>query len=79
MSDSLVTPWAVAPQAPLSVGFSRDWSAWTFPFPRDLPDSGIKLGSPALQADSTPSEPPGKNNDQALRTQRYNINTVEIV
>ena len=31
-----------------------------FPSPRDLPDPGIKLGSPALQEDSLPSEPPGK-------------------
>ena len=31
-----------------------------FPPPRDLPDPGIELGSPALQADSLPSEPPGK-------------------
>ena len=32
----------------------------TFPSPGDLPDPGIKPGSPALQADSLPSEPPGK-------------------
>ena len=31
-----------------------------FPFPGDLPDLGIEPGSPALQADSLPSEPPGK-------------------
>ena len=31
-----------------------------FPPPGDLPDPGIKLRSPALQADSLPSEPPGK-------------------
>ena len=30
------------------------------PFSRDLPDPGIEPGSPALQADSLPSEPPGK-------------------
>ena len=35
-----------------------------FPSPGDLPDSGIKLGSPALQADSLPSEPPGKSKKQ---------------
>ena len=28
--------------------------------PRDLPNPGIKPRSPALQADSLPSEPPGK-------------------
>ncbi|XDA82799.1 hypothetical protein R6Z07F_012710 [Ovis aries] len=32
----------------------------TFPSPGDLPDPGIKPGSPTLQADSLPSEPPGK-------------------
>ena len=31
------------------------------PFPGDLPDPGIEPGSPALQADSLPSEPPGKH------------------
>ena len=43
-------------QAPLSMGFSRHayWSGWPFPPPGDLPDSGIKPVSPALQADSIP-------------------------
>ena len=35
-----------------------EWVA--FPSPADLPDPGIKLGSPALQAESLPIEPPGK-------------------
>ena len=49
-------------QVPLSMGFSRQeiWSGRPFPSPRDLPDPGIKPVSPALQADSLPSEPPGK-------------------
>ena len=53
MSDS-ATPRTVACQAPLSMGFSRqeDWSGLPFPSPGDLPDPGIKPGSPALQADS---------------------------
>ena len=56
------TPWTVDPQAPPSMGFSRQeyWSGFPFPSPGDLPDPGIKLGSPELQADSLPSEPPGK-------------------
>ena len=56
------TPWAVAHQAPLSMGFSRKeyWSGLQFPSPANLPDPGIKLRSAALQADSLPSEPPGK-------------------
>ena len=53
MSDSW-TPWTVASQAPLSMGFSRQkyWNGLPFPSPGDLPDPGIKHGSPALQADS---------------------------
>ena len=56
------TPWTVAYQAPPSMGFSRQecWSGLPFPFPGDLPDPGIEPGSPALQADTLPSEPPGK-------------------
>ena len=58
----LAIPWTVPCQAPLSMGFSRQeyWSGLPFPSPRDLPDPGIKHGSPALQADSLPLEPPGK-------------------
>ena len=57
-----VTPWTVAHQDPLSMGFSRSqyWSGWPFPSPEDLPDPGIKPSSPVLQADSLPSETPGK-------------------
>ena len=56
------TLWAVAHQAPLSLGFSRQecWSGSPFPSPGDLPHPGIELGSPAWQADSLPSAPPGK-------------------
>ena len=56
------TPWTVTCQAPLSMEFSRQkyWSGLPFPSPRDLPDLGIEPRSPALQADSLPSEPPGK-------------------
>ena len=48
------TPWTVAHQAPLSIGFSRQeyWSGLPFPSPEDIPDPGIELRSPALQADS---------------------------
>ena len=56
------TPWSVACQAPPSMGFSRQeyWSRLPFPSPGDLPNAGIKPQSPTLQADSLPSEPPGK-------------------
>ena len=55
-------PWTVACQASLSTGFSRQeyWSGLPFPSLGDLPSPGIKPGSPALQRDSWPSEPPGK-------------------
>ena len=49
-------------QAPPSMGFSRQeyWGGLPFPPPGDLPNPGIEAGSPALQADSLLSEPPGK-------------------
>ena len=57
-----VTPWTGAHQAPLSMGFFRQehWSGLPFPSSGDLPNSGIKPGSPALQADSSLSGPPRK-------------------
>ena len=50
------------PQAPLLMGFSMQeyWSGLSFSPPGDLPNPGIQLRSPALQADSLLSEPPGK-------------------
>ena len=58
----LATPWTVAYQVLPSMGFFRQeyWSGLPFPSPGDLPTPGIKPGSPALQADSLLSEPPGK-------------------
>ena len=56
------TPWTVVHQASLSMGFSRQeyWTEQPVPSPGDLPDPGIKPGSPTLQADALPSEPPEK-------------------
>ena len=57
------TPWDyITCQAPLSMGFSRQgyWSGLPFPSPGDLPNRGMKLRSPKLQADSLPSVPPQK-------------------
>ena len=53
--------WTVACPAPLSKEFFRQeyWSGLPFPFPGDIPDPGIKPRSPALQADSLPTELPG--------------------
>ena len=44
------TPWTVAHQAPLSMGFTRQesWGGWPFPSPGDLPNPGIEPGSPVL-------------------------------
>ena len=44
------TPWTLAHQAPLSMGFSRQeyWNGLLFPSPGDLPDTGIEPVSPAL-------------------------------
>ena len=57
-----MTPWAVACQAPPSMGFPRQeyWSGLPYPSPGDLPDPGIELWSLALQADSLPTELSGK-------------------
>ena len=62
VSDSAI-PWSVALQAPLSIEFSRQgyWGGLPFHSPGDLPNPGVESGSPALQADSLPSEPPAKS------------------
>ena len=56
MSDSFATPWTVAHQAPLSMGFPQQeyWSGLPFPSPGDLPNPGIDPGSLAWQLDSLP-------------------------
>ena len=71
-----MTPWTVARQAPLSMGFSRQeyWSGLPLPSPGDLPDLGIKPRSPSSEADSLPAEPPGKPHVLAST----NIFTVDI-
>ena len=62
VSNSLATPWTIAYQAPLSMGFSRQeyWNGLPFPSPGDLPNPGIEPKSPSLQAEALTSEPPGK-------------------
>ena len=57
-----VTPWTVAHQDPLSVGFSvqEHWSGLPFPFPGDLPDPGIKPTSPTLAGGFFTTELPGE-------------------
>ena len=63
---ALVTPWTVACQAPLSIGFLRQecWSGLPFPSPGDLPNPGTEPLSPALQADSLSIEPAGKPSER---------------
>ena len=54
LCPTLATPWTMALQVPLSMGFSRQeyCSGLPFPSPGDLPNPGIEPASPALQADS---------------------------
>ena len=49
------------------------WSGLTFPSPGDLPDPGIKPRSPALQADSLLSEPPGKPIGHHIKIQKKHL------
>ena len=69
--------WTVAHWDPLSIEFSRQeyWNGLPFPSPADLPNLGIEPGSPALQADSLPTELPGKSHlsirGMAKRWQKY--------
>ena len=69
------TPWLSLPGSSVH-GFSRQeyWSGLPFPSPGDLPNPGIELTSPTLQADALPSEPPGKPYDQPrqhIKKQRH--------
>ena len=75
MSNCPTSPWTVALQAPLSMEFSgqEHWSGLSFPSPGYLSDPGIKPGSPALQPDSLPTEPPVKPQEG----RRLSIITVE--
>ena len=63
------TPWTVAHEAPLSMGFSRQeyWSGLPFSSLGDLPDPGVKFGSPALQADSLLTEQQRNSNIAFLK------------
>ena len=75
-----VTPWTVASQAPLSVGFSRQeyWTGLPFSTPGDLPDSGIKptsLASPAWQADALQLAQTRKPE----KAQRSNYHTIALI
>ena len=68
-----VTPWTVALQAPLSMGFSRQEyrSGSSFPSPGDLSNPGTEPRSPALQADYLSSEPPGQIKSSLSPPKKY--------
>ena len=58
------TPWTIAHQAPLFIGYPRQeyWSELPFPSPWDFPDPEIKPTCPALDGRFFITEPPGKPN-----------------
>ena len=62
MSDSLANPWSVAHQTPLSMGFpsQENWNGLPIPSPGDLPNPGIRSGSPTLASGFFSTELPGK-------------------
>ena len=80
MSDSLQPHGLWAARLLCPVGFFRQehWSGLPCPPPGDLPNPGIELRSPALQADSLPSEPPGKPIDYFTYIISKSVNTVSI-
>ena len=57
-----VTPWTVAVQASLFMGFPRreSWSGLPFPSPGDLPNPGIEPASPSLTGEFFTTEPPNE-------------------
>ena len=71
------TPWTMAHQTPLSVGFPRQefWSGLPNPTPWDLPDSRIKPKSPALKVDSLPLAPSWK---PQINKYIYFLNPIKI-
>ena len=78
MSDSFVTSWTVALQAPLSMvcSWQEYWSGLPFPSPGNLPDAGIQPRTPALQADSLPSELPGKSKILGSKTKALSAGSI---
>ena len=77
--DSAI-PWTVAYQAPPSVEFSRQeyWSGLLFPSPDELPNQRIKPRSPTWQADTLPSELPGKPSSQWNKQNKTKQNKTKL-
>ena len=71
----LETRWTITYQPPSSMEFSRQEyrSGLLFPSPGDLPDPEMEPRSPALQADTLPSEPQGKNLNIEMRGEKKDI------
>ena len=82
MSDSFVTWWTAAHQAPLSMGFLRqqNWIGLPFPSPRDFPKWGIKPASPALAGGLLSTAPPAKSIEYAgFGTTRPPLETLDHI
>ena len=87
VSDSIVTPWTVAHQAPLSMGLSRQayWSGLPFPSPGIFPTQGLNLCLLHWQADSLPVSQQGSprahesrdNEAHTLQLEKHLLSTVE--
>ena len=82
MSNSFATPWTVAHQAPLSMGFPRQdyLSGLPFPFPGDLPDPGTESTSSALAGRFFTTEPPGSpqyyGNNPFIKSQKLKFESL---
>ena len=74
---TMCDPMDCSPPGSSVYGFSNQqyWSGLSFPSPEDLPDPGIEPGSLELQADSLPSEPPGKPHIASIIEWLLNIHT----
>ena len=75
-----MTPCTIAGQAPSSLGFSRQeyWGGLLFPSPGDPHHPGIKPGSPELQANSLPSEPPGKPTKDKVIIKKFSSQEISL-
>ena len=77
---TLATPWTVARQAPLSMGFTRQdyWSGLPFLSPGDLPNTGIEPASPALAGGFFTTKPSGNPRELFSWTLRLWLNLLSI-
>ena len=78
VSNSFATPWTVAFQAPLSMGFPRQeyWRGLPFLSPRDLSNPVFEPVSPALQADSLPlGSPRTRSRRTLLQFLKYSVSS----